>query len=71
MCRMINCDHKTRLGASPSHHIGQSWYDHGICPCCAIELVNEGVIEPRGYRWSIMCHKRNHPKLNTVSELGY
>ncbi len=67
MCRIINCDHKTKLGAGK----GQSWHDHGICACCAIELVKEEVIKSNGYRWSIMCHKRNHGELNTVSELGY
>ncbi len=71
MCRMIDCDHKTRLGASDSHHVGQSWYDHGICACCAIECVKWGMIKANGYRWSIMCHKRNNANLNTVSELGY
>ena len=60
MCRMIECDHKTRHSASASHHIGQSWYEHGICACCAIELVSMNVIEGKGYRFSQMCYNRNH-----------
>ncbi len=59
MCKMEGCYHKTRHSASDSHHIGQSWYEHGICACCAIELVKMGIIENRDYRFSAMCDKRN------------
>jgi len=59
MCRMLGCHHKTRLTASASHHIGQSWYDHGICSCCALELIKMKVITG-AYRFSGMCEKRNH-----------
>jgi len=62
MCRMVGCGHKTRLSAGESHHIGQSWYDHGICACCAIELVRMKIIENTigGYRFSGMCNRRNN-----------
>ena len=60
MCRMIECKHKTTHSTSASHHIGQSWYDHGICACCAIELVKRGIIEDKGYRFSAMCDRRNN-----------
>ena len=60
MCKMEGCNHKTRLSASDTHHIGQSWYDHGICSCCALELVNQKLIEDKGYRFSGMCNKRNN-----------
>ncbi len=37
-CRIDGCGHRVKKTASPSRHVGQSWYDHGICSCCAIEL---------------------------------
>ncbi len=38
-CRMLGCGHRVQKTAS-SRHVGQSWHDHGICSCCAMELFD-------------------------------
>jgi len=43
-CIIEVCGHGVRKTASPQRNVGQSWYDHGICSCCAIELFQIGAI---------------------------
>lgn len=54
MCRIEGCGHRIKKTASPSRHVGQSWYDHGICSCCAIELFLMRAING-DYRVSQAC----------------
>jgi len=42
MCKIEGCLHTVRRGATPKKHVGNSWYDHGICACCALEFFPEG-----------------------------
>ncbi len=37
-CRIEGCNHRVQKTTSGTHHVGQSWYDHRICSCCAMEL---------------------------------
>ena len=47
MCKIEGCKHRVLKTATPSRHVGQSWYDFGICSCCAMALFPE-----KGYRVS-------------------
>jgi len=52
MCKIEGCRHRVLKTATPSRHVGQSWYDFGICSCCAMELFPE-----KGYRVSQRCNR--------------
>lgn len=50
VCNIAGCGHNTKKTPSPAHHVGQSWYDHGVCTCCGIEFFPE-----EGYHPSYSC----------------
>jgi len=54
VCKIENCKHRAKGSSTVHRLIGVSWSDHGICTCCAIELVDMGVISG-GYRPSYSC----------------
>ncbi len=56
MCKIENCIHRVRRTPTPHRHVGQSWYDHGICSCCAIELLTMRVING-DYNTSQACSR--------------
>jgi len=38
MCKIEGCKHRVLKTPTPARHVGQSWYDFGICSCCGMEL---------------------------------
>lgn len=63
MCRIEGCLHTVRRGATPTKHVGQCWYDHGICGCCAVEFFPEG-----GYNHSPQCDTKIRKELAELLE---
>lgn len=52
-CHIEGCGHRTKKTPSPANHVGQSWYDYGICTCCGIEFFPE-----KGYHKSFSCDSK-------------
>ena len=65
-CRILDCGHRVQKSASPQRHVGQSWYDHGICSCCAIELLQQGMIIG-DYRPSQTCLRLIREELQIIA----
>jgi len=66
MCRIDGCGHRVKKTPSPSRHIGQSWYDFGICSCCAIELFLMRAITG-DYRPSQTCLRLVKEELQLIA----
>ena len=43
-CRIEDCNHRVQKTTSETHHVGQSWYDHRICSCCAITCIELDIV---------------------------
>jgi hypothetical protein len=63
-CNIEGCNHHIKGSASPTKHIGQSWYDFGICACCGIEFFPE-----RCYYSSYVCTKLIRKELIAYSKV--
>lgn len=60
-CKMEGCGHRVFKTSTVTRHVGQSWYDHGICSCCAIEIFPNG-----NYRQSWACMKKIKEELALI-----
>jgi hypothetical protein len=58
ICIIDGCGHKRRGSSDGSNGykkgVGKSWYDYGVCPCCALELLYLRTIDGE-YQKSRKC----------------
>ncbi len=59
-CKIEGCGHRAKKTPSPATHVGQSWYDYGVCTCCGIEFFPEN-----GYHTSFSCIAKIRSELDS------
>jgi len=64
-CCVEGGNHHIKGSASDSKHVGQSWYDHGICSCCGIEFFPE-----KAYYSSYVCTKLIVKELRLYADIN-
>ncbi len=59
LCKITGCEHFSKRNPSGDQydwHLSPSWKEWKICPCCAIELYDMGVI-PTKFARSPKCQR--------------
>jgi len=69
-CRIEGCGHRVQKTTSGTHHVGQSWYDHKICSCCAITCTELDIVFGY-YHSSQTCLRLIKEELQSVAKIDY